>query len=158
MSNPSLDEVFRVDQLLYQLASYEVSGGKLIVPNSIEAAFKFQKKTAEKFNYFKSLIQKGECSIDFIKNKVLTKNGPFPKEPFVTIDNLDSVNNVATDKPEELSEDFFNRLFKLLAETDNDKKSIVASRKKSQANPPLQLPEKTKDGIVKRKKSNKSKK
>lgn len=124
MSNPSLDDVFRLDQLLHQLASYEVTGGKIAVPSSFEEAFELNKKTAEKFNYFKNLIQKGECTIDFIKERVLRKNGPFPKEIHAAIDNPDLMEKILgwqkeeedskEDKPQDV--DFVKSLIKLFSD------------------------------------------
>jgi hypothetical protein len=78
----SINEVMCLDHLLQQLATYEVCGGKILIPKSPEEAFELHKKMAEKFNYFKRLIRSGECTVEFIKQSVLRKNGPFPQVQF----------------------------------------------------------------------------
>jgi hypothetical protein len=87
----SFDEVSRIDGILYQLAMYEVSGGMLITPDSIEDVMKFQKKIASRFNYFKSLIRSGECTIEFLRSNVLNKNGPFIQEQLSEEDVIDKL-------------------------------------------------------------------
>jgi len=78
----SLKEVMYLDHLLQQLATYEVFHGRIVIPKSPEESFELHKKMAEKFNYFKGLIQRGECTVEFIKQSVLGKNGPFPQTKF----------------------------------------------------------------------------
>lgn len=75
--NPTFDEVMRLDQSLQFLAAYEVSGGRMIIPKSIEEMAEMNTKISEKFNYFKKLIRNGECTFEFIKTTVLAKNGPY---------------------------------------------------------------------------------
>jgi len=94
----TFDEVMKLDQSLQYLASYELSHGKMIVPKSMEEMMELNAKIAEKFNYFKTLIQSGECTFDFIKNSVLAKNGPYPHAKF----DIDSINTHSFDKEEEL--------------------------------------------------------
>lgn len=77
MKRHTFDEVCRLDDALYHLAVYEVTGGKLVIPKSMEDIMKFQMQTAEKFNEFKRLIQSGESTLEHIKWTVLDKNGPF---------------------------------------------------------------------------------
>jgi len=74
---PTFEEVIRMDENLRYLATYEVTGGKMIVPLHPEDMFDITKDIAEKFNYFKKLIQDGECTYEFIKTTVLSKNGPY---------------------------------------------------------------------------------
>ena len=85
--NPTFDDVTRIDKSLQFLAAYEVTGGMMVVPKSPEELTSLTVRMADKFNYFKTQIQKGECTFDFIKNTVLTKNGPFPQ----TQTNIDSI-------------------------------------------------------------------
>ena len=80
MYKPTFDDVMKLDQSLQYLASYEVTGGKMIVPTSAEAFAELNIKIAQKFNYFKKLIQTGECNLDFIKFQVLYKNGPYQQD------------------------------------------------------------------------------
>lgn len=95
MKDPSINDVFYIDQLLHQLASYEVTRGLIVVPKSVEEAMELQQKTADKFNYFKTLIRKGECTIDFIKYQVLKKNGPYPQEKELSIDDPNLIDKIA---------------------------------------------------------------
>jgi len=74
----SFDEVMKLDNALRHLAMYEVTKGMIISPKSQDEALMWQTKISEKFNEFKNLIQNGECSFEFIKEQVLSKNGPFP--------------------------------------------------------------------------------
>ena len=78
--NYSFDEVMRLDQSLQYLASYEVTKGRIAIPKSQDEMIELNEKIANKFNYFKSLIQRGECTFDFIRNSVLGKNGAFPRD------------------------------------------------------------------------------
>jgi hypothetical protein len=95
----TFDEVMKLDQSLQYLASYELSHGKMIIPKSMDEMMELNAKIAEKFNYFKALIHSGECTFDFIKNSVLSKNGPYPRAKF----NIDSINTQSFDKEEELA-------------------------------------------------------
>jgi len=79
MKRYSFEEVMQLDQSLQFLAMYEVTGGRLVIPKSMDEAMKWQCKIAEKFNEFKRLIQTGECSFEYIKWTVLGKNGAFPQ-------------------------------------------------------------------------------
>lgn len=78
----SIDEVANMDKDLNYLAFYEVTKGMYHVIESGEKYTELQKKVAKKFNEFKKMIQCGECSLEFITQQVLKKNGPFsrPKE------------------------------------------------------------------------------
>ena len=172
MSNPSLDDVFRIDQLLHQLASYEVTGGRIVVPSTIKEAFELQKKTAETFNYFKALIQRGECSVDFFKNKVLKKNGPFPKEPIINIADPNLIDKITTidkeDKIEEKPEDgeFVKSLLKMfsaeMSDTEREdflnRMGIKTFKVKIPLPPPKELPEPPKPPYKSKIKTDKKKK
>jgi hypothetical protein len=71
-----------MDQALQQLAAYDVTGGMIATPDSMEEAIELQLRIASRFNYFKKLIQNGSCTFEFIKNTVLDKNGPFAQPHF----------------------------------------------------------------------------
>lgn len=101
MKSYLFDEVFKLDQNLYQLASYEVTGGRLLMPKTQEEAAEIQKKIATKFNEFKQLIQNSECTYDFIRNNVLSKNGAFPKINNIDIDSPDFVTNISNSLKED---------------------------------------------------------
>ena len=77
----SIDEVIEWDHLLYQLASYEVNKGMLSIPTSPQEVIQTAKRIAYTFNYFKRLIQNGECTFEYIYNTVLLRNGPFSQHP-----------------------------------------------------------------------------
>ena len=80
MKKYSLNEIYDMDQRLLNLAAYEVTKGLIFIPRKIEDLANLQKKTAEKFNEFKMMIQRGSCTLDFIQDTVLAKNGPVPRD------------------------------------------------------------------------------
>jgi hypothetical protein len=84
MKTHSFEEIIKLDQSLQRLALYEVTGGMMVVPKSLEEQFNLELKIAKTFNYFKTMIQKGECTYDFIKWHVLDKNGPFDQSALGT--------------------------------------------------------------------------
>lgn len=86
--NLSFGEVSGRDAELFQLASYEVNHGMLVIPNSQDEAISIQRKIVDKFNYFKNVIQKGEMTQAQIKQNVLRRNGPFPQEEYVSVDKM----------------------------------------------------------------------
>jgi hypothetical protein len=75
----SFDEVNRLDNELFSIANYEITEGKLIIPKTQEEIYEIHNKIADKFNYYKQMIQSGECSLEFIKWHILDKYGPFPQ-------------------------------------------------------------------------------
>jgi len=168
MSNPSIDDVFKIDQLLHQLAFYEVTGGKIILPDSMEYAYEIQKKVAKKFNYFKTLIRSGECSIDFIKNRVLQENGPFPKEKPITVSDPEFMNKIMALDKDTLTEDkpdaaeFVESILKIFSSemTKKERKDFFSRMgiKTFKAKLPLSLPEPIKNANRNKSKNGKRKK
>jgi hypothetical protein len=71
----STEDIYKWDNQLFQLASYEVTGGLMILPSSIEEAMELQQSIFKKFNYFKRLIQIGESTLEELHESVLRKNG-----------------------------------------------------------------------------------
>jgi len=69
-----------MDQLLFQLANYEATSGLAFVPGDIDEAVSIQKAIAQKFNFFKRMIQNGECTIEELQQLVIMRNGPIPHE------------------------------------------------------------------------------
>lgn len=129
MSNHSFEEVGRMDQALQNLALYDVAHGLIFVPHSIDEAMAFQTKVAEKFNYFKRLIQNRECTFDFIRNEVLSKNGPFPKGPAIAPDKMiDQIekwaqeeSEVENNTPQGYITEFLDRLLPDMSKSDKDR-------------------------------------
>jgi len=74
---PSFDETMQIDNAIYQLASYDSSDGMIKIPGNSEETYEHQKKIADKFNYFKRLIQNGESSFSDIQKAVIMRSGPF---------------------------------------------------------------------------------
>lgn len=74
------EEILRRDQELYSLATYDIAQGMIMVMNSPEESMKMRKRVAGKYNYFKKLIQSGECTFDFIRKTVLMNNGPVKQD------------------------------------------------------------------------------
>lgn len=108
MTQYSFDDIIRMDQDLHQLAMYEVTKGMIVIPKSQDEFIDLQTKIANTFNYFKGLIQKKECTFEYIQKTVLEKNGPIPKSDPLDIDKID-----------------INDLDK--AEQDNQKNKVVNS-------------------------------
>lgn len=73
----SIEETFELDQTLKKLAIYEVAEGRMVIPATEAECVSFELECAKKFNYFKDLIQRGECTIEYLKDTVLFKNGAF---------------------------------------------------------------------------------
>jgi len=88
MKKYSFNEVSNLDDSLYALATYEVTEGKIVIPDGKNDVYSLQKKISNKFNYFKELIHRGECDFDFIQYKVLSTYGPFVREKEIKIDDL----------------------------------------------------------------------
>ncbi|MFA5312347.1 MAG: hypothetical protein WC375_03380 [Methanomassiliicoccales archaeon] len=77
----TMDEVIELDRLLFQLASYEVNRGMISIPTDVQDVILAAQQIVRTFNYFKRLIQNGECTFDYIQNTVLLRNGPFSQHP-----------------------------------------------------------------------------
>ena len=73
----TFDEVLELDNLIKKLAIYEEASGKMFVPADYEELMDFQERCAKKFNYFKGLVQRGECTIGYLKDTILYNNGPY---------------------------------------------------------------------------------
>lgn len=90
--------VLSLDKILQELATYEVCNGYMFIPKCQEDIIKFQTDISLKFNEFKRLIKTGECTLEFIEEGVLRKNGAFYKNKTElenkqenNIDNIDKV-------------------------------------------------------------------
>ena len=75
-SNYSFENIKRLDIVLYQIAYYDVTKGMSIV-NETENLLDLQNNIARKFNVMKSMVKRGECTVDFFKDRVYEKYGPF---------------------------------------------------------------------------------
>ena len=73
----SFEETARLDDSLQQLAFYEVTEGKMYLPKSAEDIASLHQKVAQKFNYYKDLIHRGDCSLDIIRDDILGQYGAF---------------------------------------------------------------------------------
>ena len=76
MRRYSIREVMQMDQLLFQLATYEATQGLAFVPSDMDDALSIQKTIAKQFNFFKRMIQNGECTLEELQQLVVTRNGP----------------------------------------------------------------------------------
>jgi len=105
MEMRNFNEIMRLDKALHQLAIYDVTKGMIVIPHSLDEAMSFQDKVANRFNYFKRLIQNGECTFNFIKWSVLQENGPFIQKK-LDLDDPDFINKSLTmQEPKEPKED-----------------------------------------------------
>ena len=148
MTSYSFEEVMRMDQALHQLAAYEVTKGRIVVPRSQEEFIELQDKIVNRFNYFKTLIQKRECTLQYIRKSVLQKNGPFPKAKssdfdnfdFKQLDEIDDVREKETGFAEELLGDFLPSMSKEVAEDLMDKLGIKITVRPLDSLNPLAAP------------------
>lgn len=76
MADYSFNEIQRLDGEIYQLAYYEATKGQFLVVNEQADLLEIQKKVAKSFNNMKSMIRRGECSLEFIKENIIAKYGP----------------------------------------------------------------------------------
>ena len=75
---PNFQEAMQADQAIYQLAAYDVAKGLIIIPESADQVVDIQRGIAQRFNYFKRLIQNSETTFSDIHKTVVAKYGPFP--------------------------------------------------------------------------------
>ena len=80
MRKYSLREIMAMDQLLFQLATYETTCGLAFIPEDMDQLLEINKSIAKKFNFFKRMIQNSECTLDELQQLVIAKNGPIPNE------------------------------------------------------------------------------
>jgi len=73
----NFDNVSKIDSEIYQLAMYEVTEGKLFFLKESSELVKLQGLVISKFNYLKSLIQRGSITLEQLRKDILSKNGPF---------------------------------------------------------------------------------
>ena len=79
----------RMDQELLQVSMYEVSKGRVSIPKSPDELIEFHVKTAHMFNYFKTLIRRGETTLDELRIQVSNRWGSVYQES--EEDNIDEV-------------------------------------------------------------------
>lgn len=70
-------DAMKYDKMIYDLAFYDVTDGMILIPNGMEDVLEIQKKVANKFNYFKRLIQSGEMTYMDLNRSVTARCGPF---------------------------------------------------------------------------------
>ena len=85
----TLSEARRIDKLLYELAFYEITEGKMPAALNHESAIKLGTKANLKFNEFKNLVQSGEFTVGELERDIVRRNAAVPKKSIPTIDNLD---------------------------------------------------------------------
>ena len=131
MKTRDFDETMRLDHDIYQLASYEVAHGMIIIPRSPSELVSLLEKIAKRFNYFKRLIRTGECTFEFIKRNVLRDNGPFVQEQ-LSLDDPDFFNKLSVlDKDidecesNQVSKNFIRNILRLM---DDDIKNANKDR------------------------------
>ena len=87
-NKPSFNEAVKLDALLFNLATYDMSKGLAYIPDSADGFIEFQKSIAQKFNYYKRLIQIGEMTFEDIQQSIVEKNGPFLQPKPKTVDDV----------------------------------------------------------------------
>jgi hypothetical protein len=96
--SPSFEEATRIDQLIYQLAAYEIANGYIMVPKDLDETYEYQNKIANKFNHFKRLIQNGEMTILELSSMVTKKNGPYYLKKTTVEEDIDAMTEVTEAK------------------------------------------------------------
>lgn len=84
----SFEDALKYDQLVYQLATYDVSNGLIFVPKDLTELAVYQSDIAKKFNYFKHLIKTGEITYLELSQSIAMRHGPFRNEKSLTDDEL----------------------------------------------------------------------
>ena len=75
--NYTLGDVLKIDNYLFELASYEVSKGLMKVPSTVEDVVELNPKMQKQFVYFKSLIRTGECTLEELEGLVVKRHGSY---------------------------------------------------------------------------------
>jgi len=70
-------EALQMDELLMQLASYEINRGRIMVEQTDNFS-QYPRDVARQFNYYKALIQSGESSFEEILQDVIARNAAVP--------------------------------------------------------------------------------
>jgi hypothetical protein len=90
-NSSSFEEATKIDQLIYQLAAYEIANGYIMVPKDMDETYEYQSKIANKFNHFKRLIQNGEMTILELSSMVTKKNGPYYLKKTTVEEDIDAM-------------------------------------------------------------------
>lgn len=98
---PFFEDAINIDQLIYQLAAYDVSNGLIFIPKDMDEVFELQKNIAKRFNNFKRLIQDGEMTYEELNKMVALRCGPFsfPERKMSMEKIVDEVTNVSLKEP-----------------------------------------------------------
>jgi hypothetical protein len=119
--NYTFNEVFALDYALKKLAVYEVAGGKMVIPSSMEETTQFELDCAKKFNYFKGLVQSGECTIAYLKNTVLSRNGAYPSVNEVIETPEEWLEEIEADEQRQIEEtDAVNNIYNQVSDLMNN--------------------------------------
>jgi hypothetical protein len=100
------DEIRHMDQILYELAMYEVSGGMAQTHVDRQEMIDFIHKIDLKYNEFKRKIRCGEYTFEFIRDYIMLKNGAVKQQS----------KNMTV---EEEVEDFLSQDFEALPDNNN---------------------------------------
>ena len=161
----SFQEVMDLDYILYQLSVYEVTHGKIVLARNIKETMRFQNKIVCQFNYFKNMIQRGSCTLEFIKSTVLKKNGPFSRIKGLDTDDSSDIDRLIeetkvlpeTDKTMAMLDDFLARFLSELPDIGPEEQFRILSIDKNDIaeirRPPVRLPKKIKEHLSKSSKS-----
>jgi uncharacterized protein YnzC (UPF0291/DUF896 family) len=86
----TLAEARRRDRLIYDLATYETSGGLMLTEMSTAGIMNLHQQIAKKFNHFKKLVKSGEFTLEELEDDVVYRNAAIAS-PTVgrSIDDLD---------------------------------------------------------------------
>ena len=80
MKSDSFDEAKLLDNLLFDIAIYDVTGGLIPLVENKKAYRDIYLRASFRFNHFKRLIQLGECTFESIRDIVLARNGPYAQK------------------------------------------------------------------------------
>lgn len=88
-------DTFGLDSQLYQLASYDVTKGRIIFCDTAEMEDEFKKKVIQKFNHFKDRIQDGEYTFVQLRDYILSKYGPYKQTKLTEEQELNELEKIA---------------------------------------------------------------
>ena len=92
------DEAKILDNLLLEIAAYDVTGGLFPIVQSEESQRELYVKVAKRFNQFKRGIQLGEYSLESIQADVVSKSGPFFRKSMTEEEAIEELVNPKTSK------------------------------------------------------------
>jgi hypothetical protein len=109
----TLREAQKLDEKVFSLASYDVTMGLMPSVTSMSDVKDLQVKLFQRFNEFKGMIQRGECTFTQLEDDVVARNAAIPQDKELNFE-TDDLNRLTDDWEEREKEE---KELKTLAET-----------------------------------------